>query len=91
MAIEELIKYWAEYRKECYRNNKKLEGIEFRKKIHFLINLILKIDQLLSREKNIIIGDKHIINANIPTIYACTHIGGNDIQRAFQIIDNLLI
>lgn len=87
MAIEQLVKYWAEYRKNCFANGVELKGIEFRKKINFAINLILKIDQLLSKENIVIINDRHYYNSDAPTIYACTHIGGNDIQRTFQIID----
>ena len=47
MAIEQLVEYYAEYRIYCYNKGDKLKGIELRKKIHPLINLILKIDQLL--------------------------------------------
>ena len=49
--------------------------------------MILKLDQILSSEKNIIIGDMHNSKTEGPHIYACTHIGGNDIQRTFQIIN----
>ena len=61
-------------------------GIELRKKIHPLINLILKIDEVLSKEKNIIIANENNAKEGVPKIFACTHIGGNDIQRTFQII-----
>ena len=86
MAIEELVKYHSELRKEDYRNGKELKGINLRKRIYFLVSLILKIDQLLSKEKIVVIKDEHIKN-NKPKIYACTHIGGNDIQRTFQVIN----
>lgn len=86
MAIEELVKYYAEYRKYEFERGKQLEGIELRKRIHFLIDLILKIDKVLSKEKIVIIGDKHY-NTDGPKIFACTHIGGNDIQRTFQVIN----
>lgn len=86
MAIEELVEYYAEYRIYCFEKGDKLKGIEIRKKIYPLVKLILKIDQILSSEKNVIIGDKHDHKAKGPKIFACTHIGGNDIQRTFQII-----
>ena len=86
-TIEELINYYAEYRIYCYNKGDKLKGIELRKKLHFLINLILKIDQVLSSEENIIIDNKNQANRNNPKIFACTHIGGNDIQRTFQVIE----
>ena len=86
MAIEKLVEYYAEYRIYCFEKGDKLKGIEMRKKIYPLVKLILKIDQILSLEKNVIIEDKHNPKAKGPKIFACTHIGGNDIQRTFQII-----
>ena len=85
-TIEELINYYAEYRIYCYNKGDKLKGIELRKKLHFLINLILKIDHVLSSEENIIIDNKNQASKDNPKIFACTHIGGNDIQRTFQVI-----
>ena len=86
MAIEELVNYYAEYRIYCYNKGDKLKGIELRKKIHPLINLILKIDEVLSKEENIIVANENKAKEGVPKIFACTHIGGNDIQRTFQII-----
>ena len=86
MAIEKLVEYYAEYRIYCYKRGDKLKGIEFRKKIHSLINLILKIDQILSHENNIVISNKNTAEPSNSKIFACTHIGGNDIQRTFQVI-----
>ena len=86
MAIEELIKYENELRKYNYNKGSELEAINIRKKIHWLVNLILKIDQVLSKEKIIVLNDKHNTQSNNSRIYACTHIGGNDIQRTFQVI-----
>lgn len=88
MAIEELVKYYAELRKYNYKNGDRLKGIELRKKIYFLIRTILKIDQLLSNEKIVILNDLHDKDSNRPKIFACTHIGGNDIQRSLQVIDD---
>ncbi len=87
MAIEQLVEYYAEYRIYCFEKGDKLKGIELRKKIYPLVKFILKLDQILSLEKNIVIKDKRDKNAKGPHIFACTHIGGNDIQRSFQIIN----
>lgn len=86
MAIDELTNYYAEYRKYEYDSGKSLKGIELRKKMHFLIEGILKLDQLLSKEDIVILNDKHTVNNDTPKIFACTHIGGNDVQRAFQVL-----
>lgn len=85
MLVKELDSYYAELRKNSYYNGNKIKGIEFRKKIYFLIKIILKIDQLLSKEKIVILNDRHNIKSSNPRIYACTHSGGDDIQRALQV------
>ena len=86
MAIEELANYYAEYRIYCYNKGDKLRGINLRKKIHPLVNLILKIDEVLSKEENVIVSNENKAKEGVPKIFACTHIGGNDIQRTFQVI-----
>ena len=85
MTMDEIIKYQLALRKFEYDNNVPLKHIEIRKKIHFLLLLLIKIDRILSKEKIEIIGDKRSIS-NKPIIYACTHIGGHDIERSFEAI-----
>ncbi len=87
MTIEKLVEYYAEYRIYCYNKGDKIKGIKLRKKIHFLVNIILKIDQLLSKENNVVIYNKNHADSKEPKIFACTHIGGNEIQRTFQIVN----
>ena len=43
LAIEQLVDYYARYRIYCYNRGDELKGIEFRKKIHPIINFILQI------------------------------------------------
>ena len=86
LAIEDLIKYYSELRKYEYDNGYELKHIELRKKIHFLVSIILEIDQILSKEKIVVLNDLHNMDNDKPKIFACTHIGGNDVQRAFQVI-----
>lgn len=87
LAIEELVRYYSELRKHDYNNGQKLKYIDIRKKIHWLVTIILMIDQILSKEKIIVLNDLHNAKSSKPKIFACTHIGGNDIQRTFQIIN----
>lgn len=86
MAIEELVQYYSSLRKYEYNKGKPLNLIELRKRVHFIVSTILKTDQLLSKEKIVIMNDLHNTESNKSRIYACTHIGGNDIQRTFQVI-----
>ena len=86
MPIKELAIYYAQKRRNDYQEGKKLKGIYVRKLFRLLIKLVLRIDQVTSHENIIVIRDSHKKNNNVPTIYACSHIGGNDIQRALQVI-----
>lgn len=85
MTMDEIEKYYLELRKYEFENNIPLKNIEIRKKIHFLLLQLIKIDRVLSKEKLTVIGDERV-ESDRPKIYACTHIGGNDIQRTFEAI-----
>lgn len=85
LSIEELSNYYMLERKWKYENNMSLRHIELRKKIHSLLVLVIKIDRLISKENLEVISDNRI-DTNNSKIYACTHIGGNDIQRTFEAI-----
>jgi len=85
LELEELKKYYLELRKYQYENNVPLKGIEARKKIHTILVNLIKIDRLLSHENLTVLSNRQI-KTDKPIIYACTHIGGNDIQRTFEAI-----
>lgn len=83
LSLEEVKKYYLELRKYEYENNIPLKGLEIRKKIHILLLNLIKIDRKLGKEKLEVINDKRV-KTDKPIIYACTHIGGNDVQRTFE-------
>ena len=83
---EELIDYYRNLRKFNYENEVPLKGIETRKIIHNLPLLVVKLDRLLKKEEITILKDERL-DTDKPKIYACTHIGGNDIERAFEAMD----
>lgn len=85
MDIESLSNYYMIKRSEKYENNIPLKGIDLRKSIHGLPLALVKLDRRLSKETVRVISDNRIETKN-PKIYACTHIGGNDIQRIFEAI-----
>lgn len=85
MPIEEIEKYYLESRKHDFENNVPIKHIEAKKRIHGLLVQLIKLDRILSKEKLEIIGDQRI-KSKSPKVYACTHIGGNDIQRTFEAI-----
>ena len=51
LSIEELVKYYCELRKYEYQQGTKLKGIELRKHLYCIVSLILKMDQIFSKEK----------------------------------------
>lgn len=85
MTLEELKLYYRELRKYDCENNIPIKGIEIRKKIYKLIQLILKIDRLISKRTLTIIGDQRT-STDKTKIYAATHIGRYDIESAIESI-----
>lgn len=85
LTIEELAQYYADLRQYKFENGVELKGIDIRKRFHFLVDFILKVDQYFSKEE-VIIDKKVEGSKDRPTIFACTHVGGNDVQRTFQAI-----
>lgn len=83
MDIKELSRYYADLRKYEYDNKIPMKNIEIRKKIHSILLELIKIDRLLSKETLSVIGDQRV-ESKRAKIFACTHIGGNDVQRAFE-------
>lgn len=57
----------------------------FHNKIHSILVFVLKIQRWLKKQKVVILKDKHILGKR-PIIYAGTHIGGDDIETAFETI-----
>lgn len=87
MRLAQLEQYHKELRKYEYENGIPLTGIQFRQAIHKPLLELIKLDRLISGEELYIIGDKRE-KTNKPVIYAATHIGGNDIQRIFEAIND---
>ena len=87
MQLNELELYYMQMRKYEYDNHIPLKNIKIRKEIHNILLTLVKIDRILSKEELYVIGDKRFKNRNVPKIYACTHIGGNDAQRTFEAIE----
>lgn len=85
MPLTELEEYYRTYRAETYANNVPIRGIGWRRKVHPILLGGLCINRWISRQKLNIIADKHNKTGNA-VIYACTHIGWNDIEIAFSAI-----
>ena len=87
MTLEEVKKYYVELRKYEYEEDIPIKGIEFRKNIHNLLLRLIKLERHLSKQQLEIINDRRE-KTDRPIIYACTHIGGDDVQRTFEAIED---
>lgn len=83
--LDKLSYYHLNRRRKRFKKKRKLRSfsIAFRKIIHPVLYGVIKADRFLSKEGIVILGDR--CNHN-NVIYAVTHIGGNDVQRAFEAI-----
>ena len=85
MDIDTLSNYYMYKRLEKFNKNIPLRGIKLRKSIHILPLKLVKLDRKISKENVSVISDNRI-QTDKPKIFACTHIGGNDIHRVFEAI-----
>ena len=87
MSIEELSSYYRQLRSYEFDNNKPLESSLIKKRIHFLSNLILKIDRITTNRKLYIYDDKRNNNIDKGKVYASTHVGRYDIESSMEAIN----
>lgn len=85
MALDELCAYYCEQRKYEFDKGMPIKGLEMHDRLHKLVVALLKIDRFFARENIEILSDERIPSSR-PKVFACTHIGGNDIQRVFEIL-----
>lgn len=85
MPLPELEEYYRTRRERHYVDNTPIKGIKCKKIIHPILIFGLRISRMISGEKLHILRDVHTDKGK-PLIYACTHIGWNDIEMAFAAI-----
>ncbi len=86
LTLDELSKYYRDLRKYNYDNNlEKYKTPEIRYKINDLVQLLLKIDKILSKREVHLLDDKRSYNNN-SRIYTSSHVGRYDIETNYEII-----
>lgn len=91
LSHEEMVDYYRDLREFLYNSNEKIKGIEFRKKIHPLLRLLLKVKRILIGQSLEVLSDKSK-KTDRPTIYAISHIGKYDLELVCEAIkDNFYI
>lgn len=76
-------------RKKRYERNKgNVCGIGIHNAFHYVLLPFIKLLRILRKQKLVVIADKHDKQRRKSVIYACTHIGGNDVECLFEAIKN---
>lgn len=81
----ELEIYMREQRILKYQNDIKMQVSWFRKPVHYLLVGVLVLLRTLAGREVRVISDRRI-QTRRSVIYACTHIGGHDVETAFEAI-----
>lgn len=87
MPLPELENYYRERREVFFKRGEKLKHIHLRKYSKFITMIFLLLDRFFKKHTITLLGDSaKQLNQIQPTIFACTHIGGDDISRLFEAI-----
>lgn len=86
LSQKELERYYREKRAEEYDNGIPIKGIAVRRKIHRILLAVLAINRYFSKNRLCVISDKRT-KTDKPIIYACNHIGWDDIELVFAGIE----
>lgn len=85
MLLPELEAYYHQKRKEDYDCHSLTHDLTWRKRIHGLVLLLLKLNSIFIGHRITVLHGRHT-QKNVPTIYACTHVGRYDIETTVQLI-----
>lgn len=84
MSLPELAVYYMEQRKERFNAGERLKRIQFREALYPVFIELLKVDRMFRRQKIYVRGSQKKYKG--PVIYACTHIGENDVENIYEAI-----
>lgn len=84
MPLPELEVYYRERRKYRFEQQKRLKCIQIRKIFYPLFSKFLMLDRIFRKQTITVLGNpqKH----TEPVIYACTHIGENDLENIYEVL-----
>ena len=82
MSLTELECYYCEQRKERYEQGTKLKHIHFRETLYPLFVKFLVLDRFFRKQKIMVLGGHKKDKGQV--IYACTHIGENDLENIYE-------
>lgn len=82
MPLSELAVYYREQRRYRLERGKRLRHIRSREAFYPLFALFLKIDRHLRKQTIQLLGEPQKYDGQV--IFACTHIGGEDLERIYE-------
>lgn len=85
MSVPELSEYYRGERQKKYDLRVPLKGMKFRKILHPIFVCVVALDRVIKKQTFTILSDKRI-KADRPAVYACTHIGYDDIEIVCEAI-----
>lgn len=85
MLLPELEDYYMEQRKYQFEQGKKLKHIQFREALYPFFVKFLVVDRIFRKQTITVIGNQKKYKE--PIIYACTHIGENDLENIFEVLN----
>lgn len=84
MPLPELEAYYREKRKELFEQGAELKYIKLRKALYPLFFAFLKIARLFRQQTITVMGERKKYPGRV--IFACTHIGQNDLENIYETI-----
>lgn len=84
MPLSELEVYYREQRKCWFEQGKKLKNIHLREAFHPVFIVVLKLDRFLRKQTITVMGNYKKYKEQV--IYACTHIGENDLENIYEVL-----
>lgn len=84
MPLSELEVYYQERRKYLFEKGKKLKNIRLREALYPVFALFLSIDRRFRKQEVEVLGGPQKYDG--PVIYACTHIGENDLENIYEVL-----
>lgn len=84
MPLSELEVYYCARRKHRFNQGKKLKYIRFREAFYPIFAKFLTLDRLFREQTITVFGNQK--KYKNPVIFACTHIGGNDLENIYEVL-----
>jgi 1-acyl-sn-glycerol-3-phosphate acyltransferase len=84
MPISELEEYYMVRRKYRFAQGVKLQHILLREKFYPMFSAVLMLDRCFRKQTITVIGNRKKHNGK--AIYACTHIGENDLENIYEVL-----